>query len=140
MPKPRHKKPQTSQQARQPQPMRAFTFGEPEQVLSGNIGEYLGVFLSDDGEIYKPPVSRAGLAKLLRANAHHGAIPKFKRNLLLREFIPSEGCSTQTMGRASLDYMVFGEAYFYRDTNAFGEVLEMQHLPAINMRVKVDGG
>jgi PBSX family phage portal protein len=85
-------------------------------------------------------VSRAGLAKLLRANAHHGAIPKFKRNLLLREFIASAGCSTETMGRAGLDYMVFGEAYFYNDTNAFGQVLELQHLPAINMRVKVDGG
>ncbi|MGG2018882.1 phage portal protein [Pseudomonas sp. S8] len=90
--------------------------------------------------MYKPPVSRAGLAKLLRANAHHGAIPKFKRNLLLREFIASAGCSTETMGRAGLDYMVFGEAYFYNDTNAFGQVLELQHLPAINMRVKVDGG
>jgi PBSX family phage portal protein len=76
----------------------------------------------------------------LRANAHHGAIPKFKRNLLLREFIASAGCSTETMGRAGLDYMVFGEAYFYNDTNAFGQVLELQHLPAINMRVKVDGG
>lgn len=76
----------------------------------------------------------------MRANAHHGAIPKFKRNLLLREFIPSDGCSTETMGRAGLDYMVFGEAYFYNDTNAFGQVLELQHLPAINMRVKVDGG
>lgn len=98
------------------------------------------MFPSDDGKIYKPPVSRAGLAKLLRANAHHGAIPKFKRNLLLREFIASAGCSTETMGRAGLDYMVFGEAYFYNDTNAFGQVLELQHLPAINMRVKVDGG
>lgn len=76
----------------------------------------------------------------MRANAHHGAIPKFKRNLLLREFIASAGCSTETMGRAGLDYMVFGEAYFYNDTNAFGQVLELQHLPAINMRVKVDGG
>src|SRR3546814_17146841 len=115
MPKPRHRKPQASQQVRQPQPMRAFTFGEPEQVLSGNIGEYMGVFPSDDGEIYKPPVSRTGLAKLLRANAHHGAIPKFKRNLLLREFIPSVGCSAKTMGCAGLDYMVFGDAFFYRD-------------------------
>lgn len=44
------------------------------------------------------------------------------------------------MGRAGLDYMVFGESYFYNDTNAFGQVLELQHLPAINMRVKVDGG
>lgn len=140
MPNPRHKKRQVSQQVRQPQPMRAFTFGEPEQVLSGNIGEYVGVFPSEDGEIYKPPVSRIGLAKLLRANAHHGAIPKFKRNLLLREFIPSDGCSARTMGCAGLDYMVFGDAFLYRDVNAFGQVLELQHLPAINMRVKVNGG
>ncbi|WP_325436302.1 phage portal protein [Pseudomonas nitroreducens] len=81
-----------------------------------------------------------GLAKLLRANAHHGAIPKFKRNLLLRDFLPSAGCTTQTMGRAGLDYMVFGEAFFYRRENVFGQVLELEHLPAINMRVKVDGG
>ncbi|MCL8337705.1 phage portal protein [Pseudomonas mosselii] len=90
--------------------------------------------------MYKPPVSRAGLAKLLRANAHHGAIPKFKRNLLLREFIPSEGCSAQTMSCAALDYMVFGEAYFLAVENFLGHVLELEHLPAINMRVKVDGG
>lgn len=85
-------------------------------------------------------MSRVGLAKLLRANAHHGAIPKFKRNMLLREFIPSEGCSTRTMGRAGLDFMVFGEAYFLRQFNLMGQVLQLDHLPAINMRIKVDGG
>lgn len=76
----------------------------------------------------------------MRANAHHGAIPKFKRNMLLREFIPSEGCSTRTMGRAGLDFMVFGEAYFLRQFNLMGQVLQLDHLPAINMRIKVDGG
>ncbi|VVO66457.1 hypothetical protein PS903_01050 [Pseudomonas fluorescens] len=76
----------------------------------------------------------------MRANAHHGAIPGFKRNLLLREFIPSPGCSIQTMSRAGLDFNVFGEAYFRRNRNAFGQVLEMDHLPAINMRVKIGGG
>ncbi|WP_460410889.1 MULTISPECIES: phage portal protein [unclassified Pseudomonas] len=85
-------------------------------------------------------MSRVGLAKLLRANAHHGAIPKFKRNLLLREFIPSAGCSTETMGRSGLDYMVFGELYCFKHRNAFGQTLELEHLPAINMRVKVGGG
>lgn len=44
------------------------------------------------------------------------------------------------MGCAGLDYMVFGDAFFYRNTNAFGQVLELEHLPAINMRVKVGGG
>ncbi|WP_296188060.1 phage portal protein [Pseudomonas sp. UBA1879] len=90
--------------------------------------------------MFTPPVSRLGLAKLLKANAHHGAIPGFKRNLLLREFIPSDGFSTATMSRAALDFMVFGETYLYRNPNALGQVLEMQHLPAINMRVKIGGG
>ncbi|MCM2317961.1 MAG: phage portal protein [Pseudomonas sp.] len=85
-------------------------------------------------------MSRTGLAKLLRANAHHGTIPRFKRNLLLRDFLPSAGVSAQTMGRAALDFMVFGEAYFQRLTNVIGQVLELRHLPAINMRRKVDGG
>ncbi|MEB0090057.1 phage portal protein [Pseudomonas sp. CCI4.2] len=84
-------------------------------------------------------MSRIGLAKLLRANAHHGTIPRFKRNLLLRNFIPSAGCSAHTMGRAALDFMVFGEAYFQRLTNVIGQVLELRHLPAINMRRKVGG-
>ena len=120
--------------------VHSFTFGAPESVLTRNLGEYLGVFASGDGRIYTPPVSRIGLAKLLRANAHHGAIPKFKRNLLLRDFLPSAGCSAQTMGRAALDFIVFGEAYFQRLTNVIGQVLELRHLPALNMRRKVDGG
>lgn len=124
----------------QSKPPLAFSFGAPESVLAGNMGEYLGVFASDDGRIYTPPVSRTGLAKLLRANAHHGTIPRFKRNLLLRDFKPSIGCSAQTMGRAALDFMVFGEAYLQRLRNVIGQVLELRHLPAINMRRKVGGG
>lgn len=120
--------------------VRSFSFGEPEPVLTQNMAEYMGVFASDDGRLYTPPVSRRGLAKLLRANAHHGAIPRFKRNLLLRDFRPSAGCSAQTMGRAALDFMVFGEAYFQRLRNVIGQVLELRHLPAINMRRKVGGG
>ena len=127
-------------QQQQSKPPRMFSFGAPESVLASNMGEYLGVFASDDGRIYKPPVSRTGLAKLLRANAHHGTIPRFKRNLLLRDFRASAGCSTQTMGRAALDFMVFGEAYFQRLRNIIGQVLELRHLPAINMRRKVGGG
>lgn len=137
---PRHQK-QASKPEHAPKgPMRSFTFGAPEAVLTENIGQYLGVFASHDAQIYTPPVSRPGLAKLLKANAHHGAIPPFKRNLILREFIPSAGFSMQTMSRAALDYVVFGETYLLRKSNAFGQVLELQHLPAINMRVKLNGG
>lgn len=117
-----------------------FTFGAPEPVLQDSLGHYIGVTASHDGRLYTPPVSRIGLAKLLRANAHHGAIPGFKRNLLLRELIPSTGMSETTMSHAALDFMVFGEAYLYGVPNMFGHILELQHLPAINMRVRLDGG
>lgn len=132
--------PPVTQGAPAPHKVQAFSFGAAESVLTGNLGEYLGVFASDDGQIYTPPVSRTGLAKLLRANAHHGTIPRFKRNLLLRDFVPSAGCRAQTMGRAALDFMVFGEAYFQRRANIIGQVLELEHLPALNMRRKVGGG
>ena len=121
-----HIKPQQEKPA--PKPMRAFSFGAPETVLAENIGQYMGVCASHDGRLYTPPVSRKGLAKLLKANAHHGAIPGFKRNLLLREFIASPGLSVNTMSRAALDFMVFGEAYFYRVPNILGQILELQHL------------
>ncbi|EPB6911845.1 phage portal protein [Pseudomonas aeruginosa] len=80
------------------------------------------------------------MAKLLRANPHHGAIAPFKRNLLLRDFIPSAGVSAQTMRCAGLDHMVFGECFLYLNENFAGQVLELEHLPAINMRCRIDGG
>ncbi len=36
--------------------------------------------------------------------------------------------------------MVFGEGYFQRKRNILGQVLELGHLPALNMRCKVRGG
>lgn len=44
------------------------------------------------------------------------------------------------MGRAALDFMVFGDAFFQRIRNLLGQVIELQHLPALNMRRKVGGG
>lgn len=44
------------------------------------------------------------------------------------------------MSRSALDFMVFGETYLLRKRSIFGQVLELEHLPAINMRVKVNGG
>jgi capsid portal protein len=87
----------TPQDNTPPHKVQAFSFGEPESVLATNMGEYLDIFASTNGRLYTPPVSRPGLAKILRANAHHGTIPRFKRNLLLRDFIASKGGSTQTL-------------------------------------------
>lgn len=132
----------TEQQKPENQKIRTFTFDEPEPVASRLFADSLGVFPSDNGEIYLPPVPRAALARLLRANAHHGTIPGFKRNLILRDFVPSRGLSWLDMRKAALDFNVFGEAYFQIEVNWLGEVLALRHLMAINMRRKTekDGG
>ena len=112
----------------------AFSFGDPEPVMSNNLVDYLGVFLQPNGSYYEPPVSLSGLAKVLRANAHHNTIPYFKRNLLLKNFEPSLGLNRPALLTAALDYLVFGNAYFQKIKNRFGTVLYLKHIPAINMR------
>ena len=110
-----------------------FNFGEPETVLTNSFTDYLGVFLSH-GNYYTPPVSLMGLAKLLRANAHHGAIPYFKRNMLSKHFIANATLSTTDLENAGFDYMVFGNCYFQVIRNRVQRIIRYRHIPALNMR------
>jgi len=112
----------------------AFSFGDPEPALGSAITDYLGTFLDPQGDYYTPPVSQRGLSKMLRANAHHGTIPYFKRNLLRKYFAPSAALSAEDLGNAGFDFMVFGHCYFKRIENRLGQLLRLQHLPALNMR------
>ncbi|WP_445357297.1 phage portal protein [Microbulbifer sp. ANSA002] len=111
-----------------------FSFGDPEPVLGGSWGDYLGTFLEPSGDYYVPPVSQSGLANLLGANAHHGTIPYFKRNRLRQWFKASNTLKPECLANAGFDHSVFGHAYFQKIYNRFGHVLRLQHLPALNMR------
>lgn len=110
-----------------------FKFGEPESVLTNNIADYLGVFAAN-GDYYEPPISLAGLSKVLRANGYHGTIPPFRRNRLLQYYNSNEVLSDKDLGAASIDYDVFGNCYLQKIFNVFKEVIAFKHLPAISMR------
>lgn len=111
----------------------AFKFGDPESVLSSSPADYLGVF-AGAGDYYEPPVSLVGLGKILRANGYHCTIPPFRRNRLLQYYVSNGVLSDRDLGAASIDYDVFGNCYFQKIFNAFGEPIQYKHLPAINMR------
>lgn len=112
----------------------AFSFGDPETVLSNSLCDYLGLFADPVHSYYVPPVSRTGLAKLLRANGHHGTIPYFRRNMLRRWYVDNPVLSSEDLGKAGFDYDVFGDCYFQIVTNYLGQILKLKHLPAISMR------
>ncbi|MEZ8138906.1 phage portal protein, partial [Vibrio splendidus] len=52
-----------------------FSFGEPE-IMDRDFTnyEYNELYYNEDGKYWEPPLDRAGLNKLTRANAYHGSI------------------------------------------------------------------
>lgn len=130
--------------------VRCFSFGEPESALDsqvslglpesviGNLYDSLGTFLDKSGEYYVPPIDKKGLGNLLNANSYHGAIPSFKANLFMRDFIKNDLVGYFDLERAMIDFQVFGECYFFKVKNIWGKTIKYKHMMAINMRVKTD--
>ncbi|MGB3222539.1 MAG: phage portal protein [Desulforhopalus sp.] len=116
----------------------AFSFGDPEPVISSNLTDYLGVFLADNGTYYTPPVPLAGLARLRGANAYHGPLLEFKTNMILKDLVPSSAVPFSEIQPFTTDFVTFMNGYFQKIKNILGEVVYLKHLPAINMRRKKD--
>ena len=111
-----------------------FSFGEPETVLKGELSQYLGVYLLDNGQYYQTPMPWVGLGRLLRANAYHWPTLEFKVNMVMRGFVGSPALSRVKFRKVATDYMVFANAYLQRRYNVFRQVIRYDHLAAINMR------
>lgn len=130
-----------SEQASQKREL-AFSFGEPETVLSNTMYDYLGIFITPYGDYYETPVDQKGLAKLLGANAHHGTIPFLRKHTLSKFFVQekSPAVSRKDIGNAGFDYDIFGHCYFQRRFNRLNQCIKLEHLPALNMRKHKEDG
>ena len=113
--------------------VEAFSFGDPEPVLTLRDVFYEGVWLSPD-EWYEPPVPFSVLARSYRATAHHGSALQVKRNILLRTFEPHPLLSRQAFSALALDHLVFGNSYLEEVRGRLGKRLPFRHLSAKYMR------
>lgn len=125
-----------------PPQAQAFSFdlGEPEPVLGGRSALLEYAECLQCGDWYEPPVSLAALARLLRVGAHHESALRFKVNVLVSTFIPSQSLSAEAFGGFALDYMVLGNAYLERRRNRLGELLELRHALGKYTRRGLDAG
>ena len=117
--------------------LTAFSFGDPETVLSGDgIANSLGIFLHGQHDYYEPAYDQKGLAKLLKANPHHGTIPFFKANLLRKWYVENEFLPAEELHAASMDFDVLGHCYFKKIYARYDKsrVLRLEHLPGVPMR------
>ena len=115
-----------------------ISLGEPESVLSSSVLSQLGTFLNPTEKYYIPPIDMEGLSKMRGANAHHGSAIIFRRNMLANAYIKNPYFSVVSFRNAETDLLTFGNAYLKRIYNHPGLVIGIEHVPAINMRVKRD--
>lgn len=114
---------------------RAFSFGDPEPVLDGQISDYLGVFADTNDLWYLPPVSLSGLAKTMYSNGTHASVLEFKQNQLLASWQDNPMIARSEIRNAFKDFEVFDNAYLLAIRNFLGGINRYVRLPAINVRV-----
>lgn len=117
-----------------------FSFGEPVPVLdSAEILSYFETVLMFQ-KYYAPPIDFGGLARAVRASAHHQSALTVKKNILL-----STCKTTSLLPRAELerfvqDYLVFGNGFLEVVRNKFGKPLTLRAPLAKYMRKGVEKG
>ena len=111
-------------------------FSMPEAIdPTAWMTDYTGVFYNPYGEYYQPPIDRKGLAKVARANAHHGAILMARRNMVAGRFTNQRS----TVTAFAHNYLQFGDAGLLKLRNAFGQVVGLHPLSSVYLRRREDG-
>lgn len=119
--------------------LEAFTFGDPTPVLdTRGLLDYLDCWRN--GRYYEPPVDLHGLSRTTRSNPYLQSGLTFKRNMLVRTFVPHRLFSRAQFAQLALDFTTFGMAYIERRRNVLGQTHSL-HVPlAQYMRRGVEEG
>ncbi len=110
----------------------SFTFGEPEAVINGYLGDY--VLSSWNGRYYEMPINLNDLYKIYRGSVFHSSAIALKANILLSTLEPSSLIKGTDFLRFALDYFVFGNSYLERIDNSFGKPIALKPSPATKTR------
>lgn len=117
----------------------AFTFGDPEPVLSrATMMDMLECWHNQ--RWYEPPISLDGLARAFRASPHHSSAIILKRNMLAASLEPTPWLSRKAFAGLVQDYLVLGNAYVQEIRNRLGGVMRLDHCLAKYTRRGVEPG
>lgn len=113
--------------------LQAFSFGDPEPVLSrSTMMDMLECW--HNHRWYEPPISLDGLARAFRASPHHSSAIILKRNMLAASLMPNAMLSRRDFAGMVQDYLVLGNAYAQCVRNRLGGVMRIDHALAKYVR------
>ncbi len=129
--------PQPGAGADAPANMMAFSFGEPESVLTRReLTMYLECWHND--RWYEPPIRPADLTRAYRVSPHHTSALQYKRNQLVRLFEPTRYLDRAEFGKFVLNFLVQANGYLERRDNRLGGPLKLLSSPAMYTRRGVE--
>ena len=116
------------------EPTVNLSFGDPVPVHKSNFTDYLNVVTDVNGRYYLPPVDLGGLSKMNRANGQHGSCVYFRRNMLANSLVNNKVISYKDFKALASDFITFGNAYIQVKRLRNGEIYQLSHVPALNVR------
>lgn len=105
--------------------IESFSLGDATPVLDrADILNYLESVLMYE-KYYSPPVDFSGLARSLRASAHHESAITVKKNILLSTCKTTALLKRTQLEKFVQDYLVFGNAYLEVVRNSWGKPISL---------------
>ena len=117
----------------------AFTFGDPEPVLSARQLVDM-VECPHNGRWYEPPLPLEGLARAHRASPHHSSAIAVKVNQVVSAIEPTPLLARAQLMKLAQDYIVFGDGYLRRVNNLLGAPMRFEASPARYTRRGLEAG
>ncbi|AGB11016.1 TPA: phage portal protein [Vibrio parahaemolyticus] len=112
----------------------------PELIDSSQwMTAYTELFYNELDDYWEPPISRAGLAEISRANAYHGSLLIARANYVAGRFVQGGGMRLRQMQAFCRDYFTFGDGGLLKVRNFFGKVVRLHPLPGMYMRRRKNG-
>lgn len=106
--------------------IQAFTFGDPEPVLSrATMLDMLECWHNQ--RWYEPPISLDGLARAFRASPHHSSAIILKRNMLAASLDPASLITRSQFAGLVQDFLVLGNGYVREVRNRLGGLMRIEH-------------
>lgn len=115
-----------------PEKSIAFTFGEPERVIGGQLSNY--VHSAWNGRYYDVPINLNDLYNIYRGSVFHSSAIALKANILQSTLKPNRYIKSTDFLKYALDYLVLGNSFIERIDNSFGGLLSLKVSPAFKTR------